>query len=212
VFPTTIWTTIRQAAASDRAALEGFAERYRTPVLRYVRSRGLQDQDAEDLCQEVFVRILRAGLLEKADRTRGRFRGLLLTVARNAVTDRYRRGERTPRTAELEQDLEPQATDPEPRDPEFDQGWAWHLTERALERLADESPGYRDVLQGHLDGMPQDRNKLWIARKKLAALLKNEVAFTCQTQADFEDELAYLAQYLRPSARAAIDGSGGGAG
>jgi RNA polymerase sigma factor (sigma-70 family) len=206
VFPTTIWTTIRQAAASDRDALEGFAERYRAPVLSYVRSRGLSAEDAEDLCQDVFVRILRAGLLEKADAARGRFRGLLLTVARNAVTDRFRRRERTPAALELELDSEPRSEDPQARDAAFDQGWAWHLTERALARLGEESPSYRDVLQGHLDGVAQDRNRLWIARRKLAALLKNEVAFTCLTQADFEDELAYLAQFLRPSALAAIDG------
>ena len=196
VFPTTIWTTIRQAAADDRDALEGFAERYRTPVLRFIRSRGVSAEDAEDVCQDVFVKILRAGVLSKADAERGSFRSLLLTIARNAALDRFRRRSGAP--------VEIETVEPATNDPEFDREWAWHLTERALERLRDDGSPYYDVLRGHLDGQVQDRNRLWIARRKLAALLKNEVAFTCATQADFEDELAHLAQYLRPSALAAI--------
>jgi DNA-directed RNA polymerase specialized sigma24 family protein len=91
VFPTTIWTTISQAGAHDRAALEDFAQRYRAPILAYLRGRGFSGNDAEDLCQEVFVRVLQSGVLAKADRSRGRFRSLLLTVTTRVVQDRRRR-------------------------------------------------------------------------------------------------------------------------
>jgi RNA polymerase sigma-70 factor (ECF subfamily) len=195
VFPTTIWTTIRQAAADDRDALDGFARRYREPVLRYLRSRSVRGDDAEDLCQEVFLRILRGNVLGKADAARGRFRSLVLTVARNALLDRLRRRN--------EPAVDVEVAEPAAVDPEFDREWAWHLTERALEHLRESGSPYYAVLRGHLDGEAQDRQKLWIARKKLAGLLRREVAFTCATGADFQEELAYLAQFLRPGALAA---------
>ena len=72
VFPTTIWTTIHRAGEQDSLALEHVAERYRQPVLEFVRRRGFQGSDAEDICQDVFLRVLQGGVLAKADRDRGR--------------------------------------------------------------------------------------------------------------------------------------------
>jgi RNA polymerase sigma factor (sigma-70 family) len=191
VFPTTIWTTIQQAGARNTVALADVAERYRQPVLEFIRRRGYQGADAEDLCQDVFLRVLKGGVLAKADRDRGRFRSLLLSVTVHVIQDRLRKRREMP-----VEDLEPPQ-----RENEFDEGWALHLTERAIEQLREQGSPYYDVLEGHLAGRRQDRNKLWIARRKLATLIRQEVAYTCATRADFETELAYLAQYLRPAKR-----------
>jgi hypothetical protein len=188
VFPTTIWTTIRQAGGSDTEALQEFARSYRIPVLEFIRRRGFGASDAEDICQDVFVRVLDGGVLAKADRDRGRFRSLLLAVTTRVIQDRLRK-----RRMPVVDDLEPAASDPE-----FDRAWALHLTERAIERLQAQKSPYYDVLAGHLCGEKQDRQKLWIARRKLAALVRHEVALTCAGREDYEDELAYLAPYLRP--------------
>jgi RNA polymerase sigma factor (sigma-70 family) len=192
VFPTTIWTTIRRAGDQDTAALQDVAVRYRTPVLEYIRKRGFQGSDAEDLCQDVFVRVLEGGVLAKADRQRGRFRSLLLSVTTHVIQDRLRKRRELPvEDPEISQGVErPQ--------PEFDEGWALHLAERAMQRLKEEGSPYYKVLEGHLSGEPQDRNKLWIARRKLAAHIRREVAYTCATRDDFQEEIAYLARYLRP--------------
>ena len=189
MFPTTIWTTIRQAGAKDTLALEDVAERYHRPVLEFIRRRGFQGGDAEDLCQDVFVRVLQGGVLAKADRDRGRFRSLLLSVTMHVIQDRLRKRRETP-----VEDLEPPS-----RESEFDEGWALHLTERALNELRDEGSPYYDVLEGHLAGQPQNRNKLWIARRKLAAHIRREVAYTCASREDFEAEMAYLSRFLSPS-------------
>ncbi len=194
MFPTTIWTTIRQAGELDTAALQDVAVRYRQPVLEYIRRRGFQGNDAEDLCQDVFVRVLQGGVLAKADRNRGRFRSLLLSVTMHVILDRLRKKREIP-----VEDLEP----PQRETEAFDQVWALHLTERALERMRDEGSPYYDVLEGHLSGQSQNRNKLWIARKKLAAQIRREVAYTCATPVDVEEELAYLGRYLRPRGAAA---------
>jgi RNA polymerase sigma-70 factor (ECF subfamily) len=91
LFPTTIWTVIREAGADDTSALDRFARAYEDPVSRYVRGRGFAGPDADDVVQEVFLRLLRGRVLEKADRERGRFRSLLLSVCRHVILDRQRR-------------------------------------------------------------------------------------------------------------------------
>ena len=191
MFPTTIWTRILEAGAQDPNALDDFARRYRPPVLAHVRSRGFAGQDADDLCQEVFLRVIQGGVLAKADRNRGRFRSLLRAVTTRTLQDRLRR-----RRDVSALELEPAA---EETDDGFDREWAWHLTERALERLEAQGSPYHAVLRGHLKGEAQDRNKLWIARRKLTECIRREVAETCLSQEDFEAELAYLAPFLRPT-------------
>ena len=190
MFPTTIWTTIHRAGEQDSSALQRVAERYRQPVLEHIRRRGFQGNDAEDVCQDVFLRVLQGGVLAKADRNRGRFRSLLLSVTTHVILDRFRKRRDVP-----VEDVEPA---PRRETDDFDRTWALHLTERAIERLREDGSPYYDVIAGHLAGQRQNRNKLWIARRKLAAEIRREVAYTCATREDFEVEMAYLAPFLRP--------------
>ena len=189
VFPTTIWTTIQRAGDRDPQAMQGFAERYRLPVLRFIRRRGFGEDDAEDLCQEVFMRLLAGDALERADASKGRFRSLMLAIARNTILHRLRK-----RKEVLVEELEIEDTDPE-----FDREWIVHLTERAMARLREAESPYYDILAGHLGEEKQDRKKLWIARKKLRALIRDEVVQTCTSADQVEAELAYLERFLRPN-------------
>lgn len=190
MFPTTVWTLVRDAGDRDPAALEAFAAGYRRPVLDFLRARGAAPEDAEDLCQEVFLRILKGGVLAKADRERGRFRALLGTVTMNVLRDRWRKRRPDATSAEIE------AASPEP---DFDRIWALHLVERALDRLREEAPKDHAVLQAHLDEVPQDRKKLWNARRKLGALVRREVALLCRSHEEIEEELKVLAPWLAPA-------------
>lgn len=194
MFETTIWTTIRKAGRREAAALEEFASRYRPAVLAFIRRKGFADADAEDLCQDVFLRILSGDVLAKADAAKGRFRSLVLSVTVHVLQDRWRK------KAEI-----PLAGEAVPHDPEFDRAWVVHLAERAMERM--ESP-YGEVLRAHVAGEPQDRNKVWIARRRLVALLREEIAFTCSTREEFEAEIAALSIYLRPEKSVRQSGSG----
>lgn len=188
MFPTTIWTTIRQAGHDDGEALERFARQYRAPVLGFINGQGMRDGDAEDLCQEVFLRLLNGNVLARADAARGRFRSLLLTITKNVITDKRRKRQEAPA-----EDIE--LSD---RDPDFDREWVVELVERAMSNLSRESPGYHEVLREHLAGRHPNRNKLWIARRKLIGLIRGDVARTCASRSQFEDEIAYLSQFLRP--------------
>lgn len=125
-------------------------------------------------------------MLRKADPQRGRFRSLLCTVTMNVLVDSYRR--RPKPAAEL--------ADPAAPAPDFDRAWALHLVERAMERLQAENPTYYEDLRRHLDEQDVERNRLWIARKKLAAFVRHEIAMTCRSPEEIEEERALLAPYL----------------
>lgn len=194
MFPTTIWTVIRDAAGNAEAAQDRFARTYRDPVLAFLRARGAAEQDADDLCQDVFVRVFRSGVLQRADRERGRFRALLLTIAKRVMIDRARKRVEAP-----VEDPEPSPDPRGARDEGFDREWVLHLLARAMERLReDHLPSYETV-RDRLGDRPTDRQRLWIARGRLMALLRAEVAMTCAHPEDVEEELRYLSRFLRPA-------------
>lgn len=84
---TTRWSLIRQAHTGDRnaeAARSALVLRYAKSVRSYVGGMVKNKEDADELAQEIIVRLLK-GDFAGADPTRGRFRDLLKTAARNMV-------------------------------------------------------------------------------------------------------------------------------
>lgn len=193
VFPATSWTLIRRAGESDRDALERFARSYERPVRAYVAKRGFAGADADDVCQDVFVRLLQGRSLERAESARGRFRSFLLAIVVHVIQDRLRR--RRPDDAQASPAAPEPAAPPGP-DPDFDREWALELFTRAFERLRETQPAQYDVLRAHLAGEPQDRQKLWIARGRFAARLRHEIALTCSSAADLAEEIAHFGPLL----------------
>ena len=76
---------IRIRNAQDREAWEQFVDIYAPLVFGYVRRQGFQDADAADLTQDVFGKVHRAVRQLDYDPQRGKFRGWLLTITRNAL-------------------------------------------------------------------------------------------------------------------------------
>jgi RNA polymerase sigma-70 factor (ECF subfamily) len=94
--PTTRYALLaRLRAPGDQAAWAEFVALYEPLVYRLARRRGLQDADAEDLCQEVFRAV--AGAVGRWDPAGGSFRGWLLRVARNLLVNLLARQRRHPR-------------------------------------------------------------------------------------------------------------------
>jgi len=89
-FPTTSWSLIRQAANLDapeyRAALASLCEAYWIPLYAFLRRSGRSNEDAEDLVQGFFARLLEANRLEQMTPERGSFRGFLLVALKNFVS------------------------------------------------------------------------------------------------------------------------------
>jgi RNA polymerase sigma factor (sigma-70 family) len=190
MFPTTVWTVIRHAGEQDERARDEVATRYRRPVLEFLGKKGFAPDDAEDLCQDVFLRLFRGDALEKADRAKGRFRSYLLTIASRVAIDRMRK------RADAVLEHPPEVVE---RDPEFDGPFALALLGRALETLYRDAPDAYATIDAHLKGAGVDRNDLWVARKKLVQKIRHEIALTCDSREQIEDEVAYLERYLRPA-------------
>lgn len=189
MFPTTVWDVVRAAGGRNPEALARIAEEYRRPVLAFIRGRGIDASMAEDLCQDVFVRLLAGDVCAKADAEKGRFRTLLCTVTVRVIQDWRRR----------QRDIEVLEFDPAAVETSFDRVWVRFLLRRALKRLRMQSPAASEVLKSHLRGERPDRNKLWIARRKLVGLMRREIALTCLSPRAVEDEIAHLSPYLTPS-------------
>lgn len=77
-FASTRWSLVLQARDGADAALETLCRAYWYPVYGYIRRQtGVADQ-AEDLTQEFFTRLLEKDFLDSVDQAKGRFRAFLL--------------------------------------------------------------------------------------------------------------------------------------
>lgn len=103
-WPITHWTEIFDARSRDRVrrrkALEELLTRYWKPVYCYLRCKGHDTEAAKDLTQGFFHEIvLGQGLIQQADRAKGRFRTFLLRCLDHYAANVHRyegRKKRTP--------------------------------------------------------------------------------------------------------------------
>lgn len=72
--------------SSEAERLQALAQRFRAPLLRYFRRGVRVPEDAEDLTQEVFVRLLRRPYLDQVEN----IEGFLFVTAANLLKDYYR--------------------------------------------------------------------------------------------------------------------------
>jgi RNA polymerase sigma-70 factor (ECF subfamily) len=120
----------------EREAFDELVDRWHLPIWRYVRRLVSRDEDAEEVTQEVWLRILR-GILAVEDPAR--LPAWIFTIARRAVMDRLRVRYAQAPLVPLEEELSGLLGSEEP-----DLGW---MDEEILEQaLLELSPMERDVL------------------------------------------------------------------
>ena len=206
-FQTTCWTLVFTAGnggESERfAALERLCQSYWHPAHAYIRRRGHSEDEALDLTQEFFSRLLALNWLQSADPHRGRFRTFLFTCLRNFVISSLR-----PPT--------PDWSPEEPDDPclTFDREWALALLRAALSSVesswaARSKSTEFNVLSQFLPGMsagtprtpasPADLSMSPEAFRKALSRLRAAVRTELRTlvaetvdPAEVDDELRYL--------------------
>ena len=91
-FPQTRFSLIAQVQSpEDREAWDQFVLIYRPVIYRMARRRGMQDADAQDLVQTVFMRL--AASIQRWEKTdpETKFRHWLRRVARNAIVSAFSR-------------------------------------------------------------------------------------------------------------------------
>ena len=90
-FATTHWSAVLSAgniqAARASQALEKLCRTYWPPLYSYVRHQGFGPEDAQDLTQAFFAKLLERNFWARADPQKGRFRSFLLTALRHFVAD-----------------------------------------------------------------------------------------------------------------------------
>jgi DNA-directed RNA polymerase specialized sigma24 family protein len=191
-FATTRWSVILSGAGlkgeekQTHAALAELCRIYWRPIFLFITRRGYSPENAEDLTQDFFARILRGDWLQKADPARGRFRSLLLKSLQNFLNDaadktcaRKRGGDVSfvswdPWMAEMPSELmlSKEALSSWPAERVFDAGWAATVVERALRRVREEceSKGRSRVFEALSPYLAAERQDLSYA--SLAAKLR----------------------------------------
>lgn len=151
-FVTTKWTLVGTAGdRSDtqaREALSALCQIYWPPLYSYLRRHGHNREEAEDLVQGFFARLLERRDVRTADPARGRFRSFLLTaLKRYAINEHHRAisvkrgGPHAPFSLDFDDAERHAAREPRTDDtPErvFDRRWAAISLDRAEQRLRDE--------------------------------------------------------------------------
>jgi RNA polymerase sigma-70 factor (ECF subfamily) len=139
----------REHDGSSRKALESLCRTYRPPVIAYIRARGANADEAEDLAQAFFTRFVERAFHARADPARGRFRAFLLTALKNFLADASAEANAEKRGGGIQfrsldsainsqSGREGMANEEQPDDM-FDRAWAHAVLESALRKLRQEA-------------------------------------------------------------------------
>jgi len=150
-FATTHWSVVLPAQGQSTeadAALEKLCRTYWWPLYGFVRREGYKPEEAQDLTQAFFARLLERKDLETVRQERGRLRSYLLASLKNFLSKArsreltVKRGEGRPLVS-LEDLLARERADQEPAhklsaDRIYERRWALTLLEQVLARLRSE--------------------------------------------------------------------------
>src|SRR4051812_49553065 len=114
-FATTHWTRVLKARGDSpeaQAALSDLSAAYYAPVLAFIRRTGRDEEQARDLTQEFFARLLTRHGLDTVNPQRGRFRSFLLGAVKHFLSDMRDRAQRLKRAAGQPHESIDPGTDP----------------------------------------------------------------------------------------------------
>jgi RNA polymerase sigma-70 factor (ECF subfamily) len=222
-FPTTRWSVVLQAAGSDaeRGVLSELCSVYWPPVYRFILGKVRDPEQARDMTQAFFLRLLEKHDLLPAHPLHTRFRSFLLASVQHFLSnerDRARAQKRGGGSIPFPLDFDECGRRWEPVDaltPEkvFEREWAATLVDETLQalRLECEAAGKKsqfDALKGCLEGeasgtydeigkalgMTEGAVKVAVhrLRRRFRDLLRDKIAGTVAEPADVDDELRYL--------------------
>lgn len=163
----------RSDTTRARTALEQLCRHYWQPLYAYVRRAGYSREEAQDLTQEFFARLLAQNTVARADPARGRFRSFLLASLKHFLVNEWEKAHAQKRgghaqflalefdTAET-QCVQPIAPGDTP-DRAYDRQWALALLDVVLGRVRQEYTdsgrdalfvGLKDTLTGGRSEIP----------------------------------------------------------
>ena len=152
-FTETHWSVVLAAKGGDtpasREALGKLCTIYWPPLYGFIRRQGYTAEDAQDLTQEFFTRLLAKDYLSHLRDQRGKFRSFLLTFLKHFLSDQRDKAAAQKRgggqcfvslddTSFAEAAYNAQAADRATPEQQFERQWARTVLERALGRLRRE--------------------------------------------------------------------------
>ena len=153
IFATTRWTIVRAAgdgiSPTADEALDALCQAYWFPLYAYVRRHGFSKEDAEDLTQAFFAKLLERRDIAGLKQENGRFRAFLLVALKHFLSNERDRAGRLKRGGNITHfsldwrnaDTQFQIADSAqiPPDAAYDREWAVALLERVFSKLSEES-------------------------------------------------------------------------
>ena len=151
-FRTTHWSAVLAArdknSSQARQALAELCRSYWYPLYAYIRRRGNNPTDAEDLTQGFFERLIEKDFLGDLTPGMGRFRSFLLTALKHFLTNEWDRAQTRKRggglvifsieSQEAEERYQFEPVEHVTPETLFEQRWALTVLERVLARLRQE--------------------------------------------------------------------------
>ena len=229
-FPTTVWSMVTAASEGggepSRKALEELCHKYWQPLHADIIRRGVSDDQAEDLTQSFFAKLLEKNYVRHASREQGRFRTFLLASLQHFLANEFdaqraqkRGGEY--RQVSLESVDEVRGGTTTSTSPERDYEKQWALTvmahaRRCLEHEMIRSrklPLYRTIsctLDGSADvsyrklalaaGITEGAVKVAVhrLRRRYREMIQREIANTVVDLGQVDEEMQFLLRAIEP--------------
>jgi RNA polymerase sigma-70 factor (ECF subfamily) len=216
----------RSDSTAAREALAQLCQTYWYPLYAYVRRRGNSPEDAEDLTQGFFARLLELGSLAEVSREKGRFRSFLLASLNHYLSDAWDRARAQKRgqgrvisldARQAEERLRREPADTLTPEKLFERKWAMAVLEVVVRRLQHEyeSAGkerlflaLRFSITGDAEepyaklsaelgtSEPALRVAAHRLRQRYRQVLRDEIAQTVTTEAEVDGEIQHLFQAL----------------
>jgi RNA polymerase sigma-70 factor (ECF subfamily) len=164
-----------------------FVALYEPLVFRIARRQGLQDADAQDLCQDVFSALARS--IDRWDPARGSFRAWLSQITRNLLINMLARGQQLARgsgSTSIQELLQTQPADNPSATAVFDSEYRKRLFQWAAQQIRGEfSPStWQAFWQTAVDGRPPGEvagalglslGALYVARSRVLSRIKRRI-------------------------------------
>ena len=149
LFVTTHWSMVIRAGGEDTTAAHGALSElcriYWFPLYAFIRRSGKGPQDAEDLTQAFFAKLLEKNFIADADADRGKFRTFLLVALKRFLANEWDRANALKRGGgiallPIDSDMAETRFGTEPAHHErpdilFERQWAVSLLDQVLKRL-----------------------------------------------------------------------------
>jgi RNA polymerase sigma-70 factor (ECF subfamily) len=163
-FGTTHWSVVAACTNEDAngaadAALTQLCRDYWPPLYSFVRRRGYNRHDAQDLVQGFFAHLLGNKAYAQTDRRKGKFRTFLLASLKHYMADVWDRERALKRggghnfvvlneeISEVERLWTNESASVLNEDQQYERRWAVALVSRALQRLSVDSGGKERIVR-----------------------------------------------------------------